>query len=317
MSFFDQQPYRREVKDERVKIWNKQKVHTHDDASYNQRAREGQNVAASSSTVNARSGKQNVAQAPNERQGSSDPRKQLDQPSQEGIRYTSYGQPRRMTVMTDAQRYATPTGPTNFAQNAPPGLETQPPAYFVKSGLEDQPPAYPEKGGLANQPPPARSAKSTNQSPVAIKDQKKLPPHLRHSGSTPSTPTQASVAPPNKSSKKGSRNDPTLNAGPAAKPAKWASRFPCTYDDCDRGFTEEKALRRHKAADHFYCRLCDEDCEDFDDLLYHKLESLEHICCCVCGQDFSTDPGRDRHEKQVSRSYSTESKADHVRYIRQ
>ena len=93
---------------------------------------------------------------------------------------------------------------------------------------------------------------------------------------------------------------PPMNAGTVIKSAKQDSKVPCTYENCTRGFTKETDMKRHKDEDHEWCRLCDVDCADDEALLMHKIESDMHICCAICGEDFRSDMGRDRHVKQVS-----------------
>jgi len=90
-----------------------------------------------------------------------------------------------------------------------------------------------------------------------------------------------------------------MKSGKAAKSAKYDSPFPCTYDDCTRGFAREKDMKKHKGEDHDWCRVCNEDFEDDDALLFHKINSERHICCAICGDDFRSESGRDRHQRQV------------------
>ena len=91
-------------------------------------------------------------------------------------------------------------------------------------------------------------------------------------------------------------------AGQAAKSAKSDGPFPCTYDDCTRGFQKEREMLQHKADEHDYCPRCKLDFENDEALLEHKIDSEDHICCTVCGEDFMSEGGRDRHERQVSKS---------------
>lgn len=110
------------------------------------------------------------------------------------------------------------------------------------------------------------------------------PPHLRGKGAAAThapTPT------------------PPMNAGKLAKSAKHDSKVPCTYKDCTRGFTKETDMKRHKDEDHEWCRLCNVDCADDEAFLEHKVQSDMHICCDICGEDFRSDMGKDRHMRQV------------------
>lgn len=61
-------------------------------------------------------------------------------------------------------------------------------------------------------------------------------------------------------------------------------------------------MKRHKstAPDHEYCEKCDLDCETEDQLLIHKIKSNKHIVCPVCGIEFGSEGGRDRHIRLVS-----------------
>ena len=93
---------------------------------------------------------------------------------------------------------------------------------------------------------------------------------------------------------------PPMNAGKIAKSAKYDSKVPCTYEDCTRGFTKEVDMKRHKDEDHEWCRLCNVDCTDDEALLEHKVQSEMHICCDICGEDFRSEKGKERHMRQVS-----------------
>jgi hypothetical protein len=88
---------------------------------------------------------------------------------------------------------------------------------------------------------------------------------------------------------------------------------------CGKYFETEKDMKRHKKADpeHYYCKKCDVDCEDWDDLTRHKVKLMEpwlggrpadadkddhpvHITCEFCGEDFKTFGGRKKHRELVS-----------------
>lgn len=86
-------------------------------------------------------------------------------------------------------------------------------------------------------------------------------------------------------------------------------------------FDTLEAMKLHKKYDpeHFYCKKCDFDAEDWEDLTNHKIENmapylegvegkvkkfdedLKHIACEFCGEDFKSFGGRKRHRQQVSR----------------
>ena len=130
----------------------------------------------------------------------------------------------------------------------------------------------------------------------------KLPPHLRGNSiasSSDAAPSRASTTLGSQHGKLGTRASPSMNPGVAAKSAKLVSKFPCSYGDCSMGFQTKKAMEKHKKEEHPYCDRCKEDFVDDEDLLNHKIESEDHIVCCICGQDFFTEGGRDRHERQV------------------
>ena len=119
-----------------------------------------------------------------------------------------------------------------------------------------------------------------------------LPPHLR---GLAATKTAANGSFNNRESDSSSKMD----AGRVSRPIKYESKFPCTYEKCTRGFMNNTALNRHKEKEHDYCRVCKEDYEDGDKLFEHKMSSMNHICCGVCGQDFQSEGGRDKHVRQV------------------
>ena len=89
------------------------------------------------------------------------------------------------------------------------------------------------------------------------------------------------------------------------KGAKFYKQFPCSYTNCNVGFNSLKGLQRHKLENHDYCKMCDLDCDDFQDLLDHKILSPKHITCHVCGEDFGSSGGRDGH---IVRFHPTEQK---------
>lgn len=105
-------------------------------------------------------------------------------------------------------------------------------------------------------------------------------------------------------------------------------RVKCTYAGCDETWSDEKAMKRHKDTMtkdkantpdlvHWYCKRCDFDGMDYDDLLQHKLDAMapflyndcnkidgkgpDHIVCEFCGEDFKCGGGRLLHRKKVRR----------------
>lgn len=112
----------------------------------------------------------------------------------------------------------------------------------------------------------------------------------------------------------------------------------CTYPRCSKWFETENDMKYHKKSDpeHFYCKKCNVDCEDWDDLTQHKVKAMEpwldgrmkhrkdedepkywkdeddpkhseekdgpmHIVCEFCGMDFKSFGGRKAHRKQVKK----------------
>lgn len=279
MSFFDQPQPVRKISDHRVAAWGKQKIQTHNDASYRQKAQQAQDAVTGSSYTAGRS-VNNVNPLParwntllrdpisstisGKASNASSKHPQINDRGQSGSDIGG-------EHLQASQQANTAVGSTNFAKDAPSGLT-----------------------GMAS----SSSATGKVQSPASKGKQNGLPPHLRR----PSiAPTEDSTITTPKSSKHGTRAPPSTNSGAAARSAKFASKYPCTYDDCDLGFVALKAMKKHKEEIHHYCRFCDEDFDDWDQYLSHKIETEEHICCCVCGEDFRSEAGRDRHQRQVSR----------------
>ena len=97
-------------------------------------------------------------------------------------------------------------------------------------------------------------------------------------------------------------------------------KIECTFPDCQNRFHTIKEMRRHKdaAPEHDYCKKCDCDCEDWDDLVQHKINAMapwldhsaeegtnpKHIVCEFCGMDFKSFGGRRIHRENTH-------KADH------
>ena len=97
----------------------------------------------------------------------------------------------------------------------------------------------------------------------------------------------------------------------------------CTYPDCMKYFKTEKEMKGHKLLEpeHNYCKKCNVDCKDWEDLIQHKVmamtpflegrmkhnedENPKHIVCEFCGVDFKSFGGRKRHREQVSHYHLT------------
>ena len=66
------------------------------------------------------------------------------------------------------------------------------------------------------------------------------------------------------------------------------------------GFRSNRDLQKHKYEEHDgYCKLCDVDTENFQTLIEHKNLEIRHISCEICGRDFKSSAGRDRHQLKV------------------
>lgn len=76
-------------------------------------------------------------------------------------------------------------------------------------------------------------------------------------------------------------------------------------------------MKNHKieTPEHYYCKKCDVDCDDWDELLQHKVDMMapfiegrkrvrdekpRHIVCEFCGENFKSFDGRKLHRTQVS-----------------
>ncbi|KAL8822420.1 MAG: hypothetical protein Q9191_006847, partial [Dirinaria sp. TL-2023a] len=77
------------------------------------------------------------------------------------------------------------------------------------------------------------------------------------------------------------------------------NKYPCTFKGCRFRFPNRGALVKHKDSEHDYCTKCDLDFVDDEALHVHKMNSEKHIICPICGIDFKSEPGRDRHAKQM------------------
>jgi hypothetical protein len=102
---------------------------------------------------------------------------------------------------------------------------------------------------------------------------------------------------------------------------KERKKIACTYSFCKQLFETIDGMRGHKAyaPDHFYCKKCDVDCEDWEDLTRHKVDQMapfiegrlkirdekpKHIVCEFCGENFKSFGGRISHRELVSHADS-------------
>jgi len=76
-------------------------------------------------------------------------------------------------------------------------------------------------------------------------------------------------------------------------------------------------MKSHKKRDplHHYCRKCDYDAIDYQDMIDHKIQAMapfligdkkndkykkmKHLCCEYCGEDFKSLEGRLIHRREV------------------
>ncbi|KAL4939943.1 hypothetical protein BDV06DRAFT_28260 [Aspergillus oleicola] len=82
------------------------------------------------------------------------------------------------------------------------------------------------------------------------------------------------------------------------------SSIKCTFPDCTFFFRTDKEMKKHKATypEHEYCTKCDLDCDSEEMLLLHMIKSNKHIVCPICGIEFGSEGGRDRHIRQFHRT---------------
>lgn len=80
------------------------------------------------------------------------------------------------------------------------------------------------------------------------------------------------------------------------------TKVSCTVVGCKALFNSVKDMKKHKviSPDHDYCSKCDEDFEDEERFLLHKIKSDRHIACVVCGVEFRSEGGCNAHIQQVS-----------------
>jgi DNA-directed RNA polymerase subunit RPC12/RpoP len=81
-----------------------------------------------------------------------------------------------------------------------------------------------------------------------------------------------------------------------------AGLFRCTYAGCNLSFDDADARTAHKDLEHDYCMRCNVDFPNHEALLKHKIESVRHIVCPICGMEFGGVAGRDQHVMRVSNS---------------
>lgn len=102
-----------------------------------------------------------------------------------------------------------------------------------------------------------------------------------------------------------------------SSPREQTLQIKCTKPGCEYLFATVKEMRRHKKydPDHFYCKTCNVDCEDYESLVQHKVDVMRpyiegkvrarevaprHVVCEFCGLEFETLGGRIIHRERVS-----------------
>ena len=106
----------------------------------------------------------------------------------------------------------------------------------------------------------------------------------------------------NQSARANATTKESLEVKPSDKASVTTSKGACcTYANCKAAFKTVAQMKSHKADRHDYCSKCDMDFEDDDALLRHKIGSdwALHITCPVCGEDFRSTGGKDRHVQLV------------------
>ncbi|KAF2216344.1 hypothetical protein CERZMDRAFT_81472 [Cercospora zeae-maydis SCOH1-5] len=90
----------------------------------------------------------------------------------------------------------------------------------------------------------------------------------------------------------------------------------CTYAKCQHRFAGRKQMVEHKieSPEHYYCKKCDVDCDDWEEHLKHKVDMMapfiegrkkvrdekpRHITCEFCSEDFKSFDGRKAHRTQI------------------
>ena len=180
---------------------------------------------------------------------------------------------------TTKTTYAESLGSLPLDVRAPSGVKSTPAMWNIYAGQASS------SNAITTRDRPISKSSWNEHVRTQVELEKPQLPHLRD---LPAATTQAP------------KTQLPMNAGKLAKSAKQDSKVPCTYEDCTRGFTNESDMKKHKAQDHEWCRICDVDCADDTAMLEHKVQSEMHICCDICGEDFRSEKGKERHMRQVS-----------------
>ena len=104
-------------------------------------------------------------------------------------------------------------------------------------------------------------------------------------------------------------------SSPAPQSASNANKLICGTNGCTRQFSKDRYLKRHREADHEYCAKCDIAFEDNDALILHRITNIDqHIACPVCGIEFQSPSGCNRHFQQVQMSIQGREHAAHTSF---
>ena len=280
MSFFDQKwdPTVRENLPPQVNAWRSGQVNTASSPGYTENARKAQNSASGATIVGGKIVKPVHAK----------PRENL--PSNvHGFHNTSHaGQSVKQTYAGSASRFSGPDFIPNPQKSSKYDTQSRGSTSSAAGQLStERNYQHDAKEGSGT---PSSTERICQTSPGEAGEM--LPPHLRN---LPLAKTTVNAPGNNQNTESSTKVD----AGKATRSIKYDSNFPCTYEKCSRGFMNKKAFKDHKEEEHAYCRDCDEDYDNWDKLLEHKMNSDNHICCGVCGQDFRSESGRDKHVRQV------------------
>ena len=283
MSFFDQKwdPTVRENLPPQVNAWRNGQVNTASSPGYTENARKAQNSASGATIVGGKILKPVHAR----------PKENL--PSNvHGFHNTNKaGQSVNQTYAGSASRFSGPEFIPNPQKSSKYETQSRGSTSSAAGQLSTEKTyQHDAKEGLGT---PSSTGHICQTSPSEAGEV--LPPHLRN---LPSAKTTVNAPGKNQNTEPSAKMD----AGKATRSIKYNSNFPCTYEHCTRGFMNKKAFKDHKEEEHDYCRDCDKDYDNWDELLEHKMNSDNHICCGVCGQDFRSESGRDKHVRQVRRS---------------
>ena len=281
MSFFDQEwdPTARKNLPPQVKAWRNGQVNTASSPGYTENARKAQNSASGATIVGGKIVKPVHAR----------PRENLPSNVHGFHNTNNAGQSMKQTYAGSASRFSGPDFIPNPQKSSKHDTQNRGSASSA-GGQPSTERSHQHDAKESSSGIPSLTGDIRQTSPSEAGEM--LPPHLRN---LPSAKTTVNALSDNQKAEPSAK----MNAGKATRSIKYNSNFPCTYEECTRGFMNQKAFKDHKEEEHNYCRDCDEDYESWELLLNHKSNSDNHICCGVCGQDFRSESGRDKHVRQV------------------